>query len=308
MSIPVSNTNGGGALSPNPLVDIILQKSLSATDLVRLARTETAAGRQETYVVDNNQVSAAFVSEEGAKPLADLSWTTKSVNIKKLAVISVFSDELLSDAQYNPQLLAQPKVSQSFARLIDAHLLGYENGSPIAGGTEFDDCLADAAHNVNLDTTKADGIRRAISAAMGKLEESGYGDNLCVVLATDARQIARDIRSTLDETAAPFGSPSDLAYGLPLGFSQNLTKLSDAPGTDSVVGVVFDPSQLIVKVRSDMAIDVSTEASLTKADDSRLDLFQQNLTAVRFEARIGAILGDENAACVITNNTEAPSE
>lgn len=300
MAIPVSNTNGGGALSPNPLVDIILQKSLDAADTTRFARVEAAQGRQETYVVDNNSVSASFVTEEGVKPLADMSWTTATVNIKKLAVVSVFSDELLADAQYNPTVLAQPKVERAFARLIDAHLLGRENGTAVS--SEFDGSLADAAESVNYDGTQADGLRRAVSAAMGKLEEAGYGDNLAVILSTDARQYARDVRSTSDEVSAPFAAPSDLTYGLPLGFSQNLNKVTDPAGANQVVGVVFDPSQLIVKVRSDMAIDVSTEASLVKEDETRLDLFQQNLTAVRFEARIGAILGDENAACLITNN------
>lgn len=302
MAIPVSGVTaaGGGNLIPNPLVDVILQKSLNATDTLKFVDTAAVDGRQETYVIDNNSVDADFVDEEGRIPLAGLSWTQKTLNVKDAGVITVFSKQVIQDAIKNPMALGQPKVFKAFASLFESHLIGMKNGAPITSKFDDDIYTTHNATDVEVTALTTDGIRRAVSAAMGLLEEAGYDDedNYVVILATDAKQILRDARSSNDTTA----ELGDQLYGLKRGFSQHLDKLGAAAAIGSMVGFVFDQSAIYLRVRQDIEVDFEKSASLLKADGTtRVDLWQQKLVAARFDARVGALIADERAVVRLMN-------
>jgi hypothetical protein len=69
--------------------------------------------------------TAAFVAEGAAKGVTGAEFTQLAVDVKKMATIVLYTEEVLEDAQYDPQVLVNADVGAAFTDLIDAHILGY---------------------------------------------------------------------------------------------------------------------------------------------------------------------------------------
>lgn len=247
--------------------------------------------RREVYAVFAGMPQPAFVGEGVTKPVVGAEFGTWDVNIKKLAAIMLYTDELLEDAETDPRTLVNPRMADGFAKVIDGHALGFLDGA--AQASAFDAALT-AAPAIAIDPAVPDGLARAISGAMGSIEAAGYRAT-GIALASAARVYLRDARGPGDFAATPlytqgFGAEPDRLYGLPIHWTSNLR----ADGTTSF-GFVGDFRQCAMVVRHDLTTSVSNEATV-----GGRSLWTDNLTAIRFEMRVGFNIIDPDGFAELT--------
>jgi HK97 family phage major capsid protein len=197
------------------LVNAINRESAVAS----LANVRQVPGKREKYTVYAGRPTAAFVAEAVAKGATGAEYTELTVDIKKIATIVMYTDELLEDAQEDPTVLINADVRAAFADLIDAHALGRTSSGVVTG--QFNSELTETTSTVELGSG-GDALAVAISSAMNTIESNGYRPN-GVILANDGRQHLRAARNTV-ETAAPlytdgFTREPDSLYGVGLRYS-----------------------------------------------------------------------------------------
>ena len=110
-------------------------------------------------------------------------------------------------------------------------------------------------------------------------------------------QKLRDARSSNDTTARVYGSGRDPLFGMASFQSTNLNSLADAPAATKILGFVCYRPNIHVRIRKDVTVSTSTEATVNDGTADR-KLFQEDLTAVRYETRIAHMVHDLNRSVV----------
>lgn len=287
--IPLSGAaeNSGGALIPTNLVESVVEQIQRQSGALNLVDTAVTNSRKEAIPVYKGRPQAQFVDEGDAKPVDGGEFSTVNLNVKKLAVIVPFTDEVLADAQEDPRALVTPDVVAAFADAAD---------NAIVNGPGFDSNLAgDADDSVSLGSDlNEDGLRKTVSAAMAKLEANGYTANGCL-LGPDALSVIRDARSATDNTQAIYDGANPL-FGLNTQQSSNLAQLSGTAG--DVCGIVADWNYARFRVRSDVTLTVSNQAAYTEGGNL-VSAFEKNVTLLRWEMRAGFVITDPRAVVAI---------
>jgi hypothetical protein len=295
----------GGYLLPPEQGDILVQGILMQAGAIALAGDRRATSSPKTqFPIWMGQPTAAPVGEGATKPVTGAEFGQTTLNIKKFASIVLFTDEMIDDVQGGDlNVLVDSGVRSAINDVVDAHALGIDSGVAIT--SVFDSWLQATTTSVEYDQTKGDGLQKAISAAMGVLEGNGYGDvsNMGVVLGFGFAQVLRDARSSFDTTLPIYGAGTgrDPLYGMDGFSSTNLTAASAAPGATNILGFVAYRPNLHVRVRRDVTLTTSSEATVNDGTADR-KLFQEDLTAVRYETRLGFMVHDINRAVVAIKN------
>lgn len=261
----------------------------------------TTSSRKETFAIWNGLPTAEIVGEGGTKPVTGGELSGGTLNIKKIASIVTFTDEMLEDAASGDlNILVDSGVRQAIADVADANAIGKDSGTNISGA--FDSELASTTQTVELGTGQ-DALAVAVSAAMGSLEANGYSD-LGVLHSADVARHIRDARvvpggGTLGTVAGNQGlyQNVDPFYGLPRFSSTNLNTLSESAGSNKVVAVVAARPNVHVRIRHDIRVKPSNEASV-----GGTSLYQNDLTAFRYVYRAGFYVHDLDRAVVAITN------
>jgi hypothetical protein len=293
----------GGFLLPVEQGDILTNGILQEAGAIALAgdKRSTSAAKSQ-FGVWLGTPTAGPVGEGAAKPVTGGEFAQALLNVKKFASIVLFTDEMIEDVQGGDlNVLVDSGVRNAINDVIDAHAVGKDSGVDVAG--VFDSMLRSTTATVEYDQTKADALQLAISKAMGVLEANGYGNtaDMGVLTGFGFAQSIRDARSAADASALVYGPGRDPLYGLTSFTSTNLNNLADAAAATNVVGFVVSRPNLHVRVRKDVTVTTSTEATINDGVADR-KLFQENLTAIRYETRLAFMIHDVNRAVVkITN-------
>jgi hypothetical protein len=302
--IPFSGATdaAGKYLLPPEQGEILTNGILAQAGAIALAGDARATNSRRTqFPIWLGQPTAAFVGEGAKKPATGGEFGQAEINIKKVASIVIFTDEMLEDVQGGDlNVLVDSGVRGAINDIADAHAIGKDSGVNIVGA--FDNELASTTATVELGTT-GDALRVAVSAAMGILEANGYTDqaNMGVLLASGFGQHIRDARSALDTTEELYSS--DPVYGLQRWYSSNLNSPTGAAAAGRVVALVAYRPNIHVRIRKDVTLDVSREATVSDGTTDR-NMWEENLTGIRYETRLGMFTHDLNRAVVaITNAT-----
>jgi HK97 family phage major capsid protein len=269
--------------------------------LMSVSRVDRVPGKRQRYTVYAGRPVAAFVGEGAAKGVTGAEFTEVVVNIKKIATIVLYTEEILDDAVEDPRVLVNADVEAAFADLIDAHGLGYGNGTALTG--QFDSEVTNTTQTTELGTT-GDAFAVSVSLAMEMIESNG-GRPSAVIAASDVRSHLRSSRKAV-ETTEPVYTPGyerepDTIYGLPIRYTSNLDGFPAAAG--KIAAVVGDYNSSVFAMRRDMSIRTSTEATVDVATVLH-HLWQQNKVAVQWEMRIGYFADDLNRQFAnVTNAT-----
>jgi Phage capsid family len=292
-----SPLSAGGYLLPVEQGEMLTNGILSEAGAIALAGDKRATGATKTqFTIWLGTPTAGFVGEGAPKPVTGAEFGQTVMDVKKVASIVLFTDEMIEDVQSGDlNVLVDSGVRQAIEKVIDAHAIGMEAGTAIT--TAFNNALAGSTLIQEYDQTKPDGLQLAVSGAMGKLEANGYPDNLGLLIGTGWRQAIRDARSSVDPAVEVYGPGRDPTYGLETFYSTNLSPASAAPGIGNVVGFVAYRPNLHVRVRKDVTVATSTEATVNDGTTDR-KLFQEDLTAVRYETRQAFMVHDLNRAVV----------
>lgn len=297
---------GGNTIVPEVLREALLSKVNRIAAALKLSPITRINSNRASWPVYLGRPTAAFVGEGAAKPVTGAEFTALTVNIKKLATFVVYTEELLEDARFDPQVLVNDDVQKAFADLIDQNMIGTHPGGTSTQATfdtNFDAALASTTNSVELGTG-ADAYALAISAAMEVIESNGYTPN-GMLASFDSKRQLRDARDGFGRSLyrADFSGDVESLEGMNLAWSTNLDGfpaglMGGAGSPGKVVGIVGDFSSCSKPViRNDMRTDTFREATV-----GAHNLAEQNKLAVRWEMRMGYQVFEPNRGfCKIIN-------
>jgi hypothetical protein len=94
----------------------------------RASQIRRVTGKRVQYTEYVGRPTAAFVAEGADKAATGAEYAQVTLNVKKIASIVMYTEELLEDAQGDPTVLVNQDVRAAFADLIDSHALGRNVG------------------------------------------------------------------------------------------------------------------------------------------------------------------------------------
>ena len=251
----------------------ILQKTQEASAVMSLARRVDLPGRGAAINVITSDPTASWVGETAAKPVSNPGVATKVMQAYKLAVIVPFSNEFRRDV----------------AALYDAIV----ERLPRALGEQFDaTVLTGSAPGSNFDTFASVTAQSIQSDAYGGLvaadtDISTHGGNLNgVVLSPYGKGV---LLAATDQNKRPLfiNNVAEGAIPMVLGAPTKISKGAYKTGSPATVGVVGDWTQALYGTVEGVKIDYSADATLVVDQNTTINLFQQNMFAVRAEIELG---------------------
>lgn len=269
---------------PTEVSSEILQKTQEASAIMQLARRITLPGRGLTIPMITGDPTAEWVAETGVKPVSNPQVNKKDMQAYKIAVIETFSQEFTRDMRALYDALIA-RIPGALSKCFDATVMGVITKP----GQNFDNFASCTAQSINGTNTYA-GLVAAdadISAHDGIL--NGFA------LAPQAKSI---LLSALDGNDRPLfiNSVAEGAIPMILGvhtyFNKGIYKAgaSGSPGTPAVVGVAGDWTQAMYGTVEGVKVDITDNATVTVgsgATATTINLWQQNMVAVRAEVEIG---------------------
>ena len=258
---------------PNDVSSEIIQKTQEASAVMQLARQIALPGKGVEIPVILSDPTAEWVSETGLKPVSTPTLDKKIMTAYKLAVIVPFSNEFRRDeaALYNALVGRLPGV---LAETFDATV--FHGAAP---GSNFDTLAACTAQSIGAGVEYA-----GLVAADGDIADhdginngfviSPKGKN-ALLLATDGNDRPLFINSVADG-----------AIPMILGVRTLQSKGSYKAGTPNVVGFAGDWTKAAYGVVDGINVGYSEDATLVSGNTT-INLFQQNMFAVRVEMEVG---------------------
>ena len=275
-------TNRSNISLPTAISSEIIQKTQEASAVMQLARKIALPGNGVTIPVITSDPTASWVGETAAKPVSNPGLTTKIMRGYKLAVIVPFSDEFLRDdaAIYNAVVDRLPGV---LAQKFDATVFG----ACEKPGDDFDNFASVTARVIQPDSlgdVTPDAYKALVDADTDIAIHGGISNGYA--LSPQAKGIFLAAR---DEDGRPLfiNNVAEGAIPMILGQKTLITKGAFVAGSPSKVGFVGDWTQAMYGIVDGVNITVSGEATLDLGGGASINLFQQNMHAVRAEIEIG---------------------
>ena len=255
----------------------IMQKTQESSAVMRLARQIALPGRGAAINVITSDPEAAWVGETGAKPVSDPGLETKVMRAYKLAVIVPFSNEFRRDVPALYDALVE-RLPNALAQKFDATVFG--NGS--APGSDFDTFANVTAQAIGGTLTYA-----GLVAADGDIATHG-GILNGFALSPQGKGV---LLGAVDGNSRPLfiNSVAEGAIPMVLGARTEISKGAYVAGTSpnpNIVGFAGDWTQAMYGTVEGVQIGYSSDATLVNGDET-INLFQQNMFAVRAEIEVG---------------------
>lgn len=268
------NTNRTNISLPTAVSSEILQKTQEESAVMRLARQISLPGNGLTIPVITSDPAAAWVDETDEKPVGNPGLGTKVMRGYKLAVIEPFSNQFKRDygALYDALIARLPRI---LAEKFDNTVFGGTN----APGSDFDTFAS-----VTAQSLASDAYAGLVAADTDIAIHGGIANGYAI-----SPQMKGVLLSAVDQNKRPLfiNSVSEGAIPQILGNPSYLTKGAFVNGSPATIGFVGDWTKAMYGVVEGVDITISTDATLTLADSSTINLFQRNMFAVRAEIEIG---------------------
>lgn len=270
-------TNRTNIQLPAEVSSEILQKTQEQSAVMQMARQIVLPGRGVEIPVITADPEASWVNETAAKPVSNPGLDKKVMTAYKLAVIVPFSNEFRRDAAGLYDALIG-RLPLSLASKFDATCFG----NVAAPGSNFDTFANCTAQNIGGTNTYAGLVAADADVADHDGILNGY------VISPKAKAV---LLSALDDNKRPLfiNSVAEGAIPMILGARTLMSKGAYKAGsgsTPNVVGVAGDWTQAVYGTVEGVKIDISDQATLVNGNTT-INLFQQNMFAVRAEIEIG---------------------
>ena len=252
----------------------IMQKTQESSAIMALARQIALPGNGAAINVITSDPESSWIGETNSKPVSNPGLATKVMRAYKLAVIVPFSNEFRRDAAALYDALVQ-RLPNALAAKFDATVFGA--GS--APGSDFDTFASVTAQSLDTD------VYGALVAADTDIATHGGILNGFAV----SPQMKGVLLAATDGNQRPLfiNNVSEGAVPMILGAQTKVTKGAYISGTPSVVGVAGDWTQAMYGTVEGVKIDYSQDATLDIGSGNVINLFQQNMFAVRAEIEVG---------------------
>lgn len=280
--IPTNRTN---IELPNEVSSEILQKTQESSVVMQLARQIALPGRGVQIPVISGDPTPTWVTETGSKPVSNPSLSKKIMQAHKLAVIMPFSDEFRRDAAALYDALVA-RLPGALGKVFDATVFFGPASGSLANFDNFTSCTAQSLSS---------SVYGGLVAADGDIAEQG-GVLSGIVLSPQGKAVLlgaldgenRPLFNTVAEggISRVLGAP---AYVAAAAYKAGSAAVGSTPAVPDVIGFAGDWSHAMYGTVEGVRIDYSADATLTLADSSTVNLFQQNMFAVRAEIEVGFV-------------------
>lgn len=287
--VPTNRTN---ITLPAELSAEIIQKTQEESAIMRLARQIALPGRGLEIPVITSDPEAAWVSETGIKPVANPGLTKKIMTAYKLAVIVPFSNEFRRDAAALYDQLVR-RLPLALAKKFDQTVMGAV-AAPGLNFTTFANC--------ETQDLSADAYAALVGADADIAENGGILNGFA--LSPQAKSV---LLAAADDNGRPLfiNSVAEGAIPMILGAPTVLSKGVYAAGNDAnAVGIAGDWTQAMYGTVEGVKVDYSADATLVTGEsgsEEYINLFQQNMFAVRAEIEVGFV-ADEDCFNILTTD------
>lgn len=262
---------------PGEVSSEILQKTQESSAVMSLARQIRLPGLGVTIPVITGDPEAAWVGETDKKPVKRGTMETKLMQPYTLAVIVPFSNQFRRDvpALYNELVRRLPLA---LAQKFDATVFG----GVAVPGSNFDTLKACTAQEIG--TNAYQGL---VAADADIAEHNGILNGW--VLAPQGKAV---LLNAVDGNKRPLfiNNAAEGAVPMILGAKTLQSKGAYIADTTTakknVVGFAGDWTQAMYGTVEGVQIAISDQATLTDGDNT-INLFQQNMFAVRAEIEVG---------------------
>lgn len=283
---------------PADVAQEIWGKAVEGSAFMQLARRINIPGTGTTVQTIAGEPTANWVAETNAKPVSSHTFGKHVITPYKLAVIEAFSSEFLRDKKglYDECVRRLPAA---LGRKFDSTIMG-----STAPGTGFD-VLGTGVSAVSIlagQSTTTYGqfvaVDGAISAADGIMN--------AIALAPQGKSIVLGATDTTGRPLFTAGVGSN-TVGAILGADVAISKGvyvagAAATSTPAVVGAAGDFSGVVWGSVEDVQMSVSDQATLTSGNTT-INLWQDNMVAIRFEIEIAFGVMDKNQLVLLTGVT-----
>lgn len=277
MALVGTPTNRTSIDLPVDVSQEIIQKTQEESAIMQLARQIPLPGRGAAVNVITSDPEAAWVGETNAKPVSNPGLATKILRGYKLAVIVPFSNEFRRDVATLYDAVVD-RLPRALGAKFDATVFG--NGS--APGSDFDTFASVTAQAIGADAYAG------LVAADGDVAAHG-GIMNGIVLAPQGKSI---LLSAVDRDGRPLfiNSVAEGAIPMVLGARTLQSKGAYVAGTSPApnkVGIVGDWTQAVYGTVEGVRITYSEDATLDLGNGTLINMFQDNMFAVRAEIEVG---------------------
>ena len=287
----------------------IWANAIEESAFMRAARRINIPGSGMKIQTITGEPEANWVDETNLKPVGFHTFGSKTITPYKLAIIEPFSQEFLRDKD---ALYAEcvRRLPAALGKKFDSTIMG-----AVAPGSGFDvigtgvsstSLLPDSVNHVT-EYDRFVAIDAAVSAADGIMDT--------VILAPQGKSIllgAKDADGYPLFTAGVgantvgniLGAPVTVAKGVYVAGS---AATQSAAGVPAVVGVAGDFSDVVWGSVEGVQMSVSDAASLSYTNSSNqtvtINLWQQNMVAVRFEIEVAFAVRNKSQLMLLTGAT-----
>ena len=275
-------TNRSNISLPTEVASEIIQKTQETSAVMRLARQISLPGNGLTIPVITSDPEASWIGETEKKPVSNPGLSTKIMRGYKLAVIVPFSNEFKRDFGSLYTALVQRLPGVLSAKFDNTVFGGTE-----APGSDFDTFAAVTQRSIapeTLENVTPDSYGALVEAVTDIAIHGGQLNGFA--LSPQAQGI---FLASRDEQGRPLYIDSVAEGAIPkiLGAPTYISKGAFVSGSPAIVGFAGDWTKAMYGIVEGVDIAISEEATLTLADTSTINLFQQNMFAVRAEIEIG---------------------
>ena len=265
-------TNRTDIQLPADVASEIWSKTLESSAVMRLARRISMPGNGITIPVITSDPTAQWVVETEAKPVSNPEVSKKNLKPYKLAVIVPFSNEFRRDVKslYDALVSRLPNVlGMKFDETV------FFGSAP---GSDFDTFANVTAQAIG------DDAYQGIVAAYADIA-AHYGNANGIALSPAGKAV---LLASVDQIGHPlFNSFASDGVGNILGASVYDTRAAYKSGTPNTVGFIGDWTKAVYGTVEGVKVDISKEATLDLGSGNTINLFQQNMFAVRAEIEVG---------------------
>ena len=257
----------------------ILQKTKDSSAIMKLARQIALPGRGTSINVITSDPEAAWVGETASKAVSKPGLTTKVMQAYKLAVIVPFSMEFKRDVTALYDALIE-RLPSALGKKFDATVFG----ATAAPGSNFDTFASVTAQSIS-GTGKEYGA--LVDADTDVATHGGILNGW--VLSPQGKGA---LLGAVDNSKRPLfiNNVAEGAIPMILGARTEVSKGAYVAGSPDVLGFGGDWTQALYGIVEGVKIDYSSDATLTYLDGTdtvTVNLFQQNMFAVRAEIEVG---------------------
>lgn len=290
---------GAAALIPEEQSSQIIQGITEDSAALKLAkRLPNMSSKTLKMPVLGSLPYAYFVDgDTGMKQTTKVDWTNKIITAEEIAVIVPVADAVLADAEYDIWAQIRPLVSQAFGQVIDNAIL---HGTNKPASWE-DGIVTAATAKGNVVTATTDGFKDIMGAGglISLVEEDGFLVNGYL----GSMQSRAHLRGITDKNGQPLfrnGMNGGTAYSLDgqrIEFPRNGSMNADGP-----LLIAGDWDNLVYSIRQDMTVTKTNTGVITDNEGKIIyNLYQQDMTALRFVMRLGWALPQAASALGATN-------